>query len=137
METLTSPVVPSNPREYFLEFSSKEEYLKKRTEWRAIYKWLSKAIRHNKQVDKASARAFSLIEHRMVKSSKLPGYGWLGHYLWSSKISEEVKEEVRSRRKLAEAKIPERIKTGWLDATDLLKIRHLMKRKSALQRNSQ
>jgi hypothetical protein len=96
------------------------------------------AIRHNKRVDKASARTFSLIERRMVKSSKLPGYGYASsiHYHCSlGRLSKESLEEFKSRRKIAEANIPERIKTGWLDATGLLKIRQLMKEKSCAQRN--
>ena len=137
METLTSPVIPSDLHEHFLEFSSKEEYLKKRAEWRAIYKWLSVAIRHNKRVDKASARAVSLIEHRMVKSGKLPGHGCAYHlryYCSTGRLSKETFEEFDARRKAAEANIPKRIGIGGLDATDLLKIRQIMKEKSCAQR---
>lgn len=140
METLTSPIIPSNPREYFLEFSSKEEYLKKRTEWRAIYKWLSNAIRHNKRVLKSEARAFSLVEHRMVKAGKFPGYGYASslHYHCSlGRFSKDSLEEFKSRRKVAEDKIPKPVKTGWLQATDLLEIRKLMKEESVRQRNLQ
>lgn len=139
METLT-PNIPSNPRQYFLEFSSKEEYLSKRSEWRTLYKWLSKAIRHNKRVYKAEARAFSLVEHRMVKAGKLPGYGYassLYYHCSLGRLTKESLEEFISRRKAAEAKIPKPIKTEWLQATDLLEIRKLMKEESVRQRNLQ
>lgn len=135
METLT-PEIPSNPRSYFLEFSSKEEYLAKRAEWRELYKWLSKAIRHNKQVWKANARASSMIEHRMVKAQKLPGYGYAHPHYCSRQCSGESVKEYKSRLKTAKSNIPQRIKTEWLDATDLLEIRKLMKEASAHQRNS-
>lgn len=135
METLT-PSIPSNPRQYFLEFSSKEEYLTKRTEWRELYKWLSKAIRHNKQVWKADARASSKIEHRMVKAQKFAGYGYVHPHYCSRQCSEDSVEEYKSRLKIAKSNIPQRIQTEWLDATDLLEIRRLMKEGSARQRNS-
>lgn len=45
--------------EYFLEFSSKEEYLQKRSEWREAYKNLSDEIRHNKNSCKEVCRFFS------------------------------------------------------------------------------
>lgn len=133
MESLI-PQIPSNPHQYFLEFASKEEYLEKRAEWRRLYKWLSKAIRHNKRVCRANARASSMIEHRMVKAQKLPGYGYVHPHYCSRQCSEESVEEYRSRLNTAKSSIPQRIKTERLDATNLLKVRQLMKEESIRQR---
>lgn len=132
METVI-PNIPSNPRQYFLEFSSKSEYLEKRSEWRTLYQWLSKTIRHNKRVHKAYSRTFSLIVHRMVKSSKFSAYSWKARTF----VGSEIKEEFKSRLKVSKTKIPERIETKWLDATDLLEIRKMMKEESMRQRKLQ
>ena len=74
----------------------------------------------------------------MVKSGKLPGHGYaysLHYHCSAGRISKESLEEFKSRRKAAEANIPKRFETGWLDATDLLKVRQLMREKSSAQRS--
>ena len=78
-----------------------------------------------------------MIEHRMVKAQKLPGYGYVHPHYCSRQCSEQSVEEYKSRFKLAKSNVPERVKTQWLDATDLLEIRQLMKEESVRQRNLQ
>jgi hypothetical protein len=134
METLNFEV-PRDYRSYFLTFSSKDEYLQKRSEWRTLYKWLSKVIRHNRNVDKAKNRAFNLIELRMVKGGKLPSCGCMCHYLWSTNLSDETRKEFRNRLKKAEDTIPKRISYLYLDPCELLKIRQEMKSESSRQRS--
>lgn len=128
METLTVQI-PEDPSIYFLEFSSKEEYLKKRDEWRTIYKWLSKAIRHNKHVCKARVKANAKIYRRMNKK------GW---YLYSLAIGRENYSnglaEYNERVKKATADIPKELSWDYVDAPQMLEIRQEMKVKSSRQR---
>lgn len=128
METLTVQI-PENPSDYFLEFSSKEEYLKKRAEWREIYKWLSNAIRHNKRIWKAKIKANDKIYRRMKKK------GW---YFYTTSLSSEDylsgKAEYRERVKRATADIPKEISWSYVTATQMLEIRQRMKIESSRQR---
>lgn len=131
METLTVQI-PSDPASYFLEFDSKEEYLSKRDEWKALYKWLSVAIRHNKQVRKTTIKTRVKIENRMAKR----GWVMLPGYIAASR-TEEYKagfDQFNERLKSASRDIPARINTEWLDATHLLEIRAEMKEQSKAQR---
>lgn len=144
METLTVQI-PDNLSEYFLEFSSKEEYLKKRTEWREIYKWLTKAIRHNKNAFKIELKTRHKILNRMHKKgwddmhishckSRLTVYSWI-----SVKRKEENKEfydEYHSRCDAALTSTPDKVSLHGLDATELLEIRAKMKVESSKQREA-
>lgn len=60
--------------EYFLIFSSKEEYLEKRKEWREIYDLLSKELRNNKQVHKWVSRRYSSPKKPFVFPDPFPIY---------------------------------------------------------------
>ena len=59
---------------YFLDFSSKEEYLAKRQEWREIYKFLSEELRHNKQVHKWQCRRYSNHKKPIIFPDPFPVY---------------------------------------------------------------
>ena len=131
METLTVQI-PDNPSEYFLDFSSKEEYLTKRDEWRAIYKWLSKALRHNKKVDKAYLKANAKVQNRMARKgwTPYPPYQETKTEKWSAGLS-----EMRDRVKDATSGITDEIGIArCLNATELLSIRKFMKEYSRKQR---
>jgi phage pi2 protein 07 len=131
MEALTVQI-PENPSKYFLDFSSKEEYLTKRDEWKAIYKWLSKALRHNKKVYKAYLKANAKVQNRMAKKgwTPYPPYQETKTEKWSAGLS-----EMRDRVKVATSGIPDGIGTVLcLDATKLLEIRKFMKEDSRKQR---
>jgi hypothetical protein len=134
METLNFEV-PRDYRSYFLTFSSKEEYLQKRSEWRTLYKWLSKAIRHNRNVDKAKNRAFNLIELRMIRGGKIPAHRTAAHFVWSPDCGKDVREEFHRRLKRSEEGIPKRVSNLHLDPCELLKIRKEMKSESSRQRS--
>lgn len=111
-----------NYEEYFTTFSSKEEYLLKRSEWRDLYRRLSLDIRHNKHVKKEQFRAVSRVE----KSLCIVGQYW--YQLPDSKMREYRKELLQEQIKIPDAR---RI---WYDATELLKVRHEMKDLSRQQR---
>ena len=126
METLILEI-SNNPSDFFLNFSTKDEYLKKRQIWRDIYKWLSATIRHNKKVDKAHSKAKAKVYRRMMKK------GWC---LYSYRCSYDHKTgltEYRERLKVATKDIPNQ-KSQYVKATDMLKIRKAMKEKSCKQR---
>jgi hypothetical protein len=119
METLTT-LIGDNPKEYFLEFSSKEDYLQKVQTWKSLYKLLSYAIRHNKKAHKATLRAQSLVQHRMIKAGK---YWWATvHY------AEYIK-----RRDAAFSRVAKPYLDEPYNPTYLLKIRGEMKVKSVRQ----
>ncbi len=126
METLTIQI-PDEPSEYFLEFSSKEEYLKKRDEWKQIYKWLSKAIRHNKNVWKAHIKANAKIHCRMNKK------GWNMYRMMPREEYSAGLAEYNKRVKNATANIPKNV-SFYIDPTQMLEIRKYMKEKSSNQR---
>jgi 2-keto-4-pentenoate hydratase/2-oxohepta-3-ene-1,7-dioic acid hydratase in catechol pathway len=119
METLIE-TVGSSPKEFFLNFSSKEEYLQKVQVWKSLYKLLSHAIRHNKKASKARLRAQSLVQHRMTKAGKC--------WFVTSNYAEYLK-----RRDKALSMLPNDFLHEPYDPTLLLKIRSEMKVKSVRQ----
>lgn len=127
METLTFEI-PDEPSNYFLEFSSKEEYLRKRDEWRQLYKWLSKTIRQNKKVSKAYQSAFTKIRDRMAKK------GW--SYYPSIKSEDYLKgfSEYETRARNARHNLPKGVSERSLDPTEMLRVRREMKEESRRQR---
>jgi hypothetical protein len=129
METLNLQLQIDCPSEYFLTFSSKDEYLRKREEWKTLYKWLSKVIRHNKAVFKSRQKATAKIEKRMAKKGWVPWNYTLSREEYSTGLS-----EFKDRVKTASSGIPEEICTRRLDPTLLLKIRKKMKEESSRQR---
>lgn len=128
METLTFQV-PEDCSAYFLDFSTKEEYFAKRSEWRELYKCLSKAIRHNKAIRKASQKAWAKVYRRMNKK---------GRNQFSTSLSREDyskgREEFSDRLKRANESIPKVVSEMGLDPTELLAIRKLMEEESSKQR---
>jgi hypothetical protein len=111
--------------EFFLEFSSKEEYLQKRSLWRETYKNLSLEIRHNKNVNKEYFRAKARVINSLGLNTRY-WYQWEDHQRRS--YHELLKEECD--------KIPASKKeyTGFYDATEMLEIRHQQKELSKEQR---
>ena len=111
--------------EFFLEFSSKEEYLLKRSLWREIYKNLSLEIRHNKNVNKEYSRAMARVINSLGLNTRY-WYQWEDHQRRS--YHQLLKEECD--------KIPASKKeyTKYYDATELLEIRHEQKKLSKEQR---
>jgi hypothetical protein len=132
METLTIQI-PDNLFEYFLEFDSKEEYLQKRSEWKEMYKWLTRAIRHNKKYDRITGKIWHKLMKRMHKK------GWTGVYMsWVDDIEtyNKGRDEFNARYKVAVTGIPEPVSLLGLDATELLTIRAEMKVESSKQREA-
>jgi hypothetical protein len=132
METLTFEI-PDDLSDYFLDFSSKEEYLTKRSEWRELYKWLSRAIRHNKKSNKIELKTRAKIMNRMNKK------GWNGWYCYPSSNRDEFESglaEFNSRVQVALSGFPEEVSLYGLDATELLGIRKEMKVESSKQREA-
>jgi hypothetical protein len=127
METLTINV-PENPSKYFLEFSSKEEYLKKRQEWREIYRYNSVITRYNKRVEKQFIKAKFKIYRRMNKKN------W--YFYWSGMTRETYQPglaEYKERLEKATKNIPKPLYTV-INPTEFLKIRKQMKIESSKQR---
>lgn len=114
-----------NYEEYFTTFSSKEEYLVKRTEWRDLYQRLSEDIRHNKHVHKEHCRAFS----KVVRILDIEGKYW--YRLTDLKRKQYHEELAKERSKIPNKRIA---LTHWYDPTELLKVRHEMKELSRQQR---
>jgi hypothetical protein len=122
METLTA-TVGNDPKNYFLEFSSKEEYLQKVQTWKSLYKALSQAIRHNKQRNKKLTSAQSIVQHRMNKAGKATNW-------WSLVKDNPNYAEYKRRVELATSGIDKTTMKEPYDPTFLLKIRGEMKVKS-------
>jgi hypothetical protein len=99
--------------DFFLEFSSKEEYLSKRSLWRQIYKNLSLEIRHNKNVNKEYFRAMARASTNSLSSRSY-------HQL----LKEAYDKIPKSKSEY----------TKYYDATELLEIRHEQKKLSKEQR---
>ena len=119
METLIA-IVGDSPKKYFLEFSSKEEYLQKVQIWKSLYKLLSQAIRHNKKVIKSLLRAQSLVQHRMNKA---------GNTWWAA----DCQKEYIKRRNAALSRVRKPYLDEPYNPTHLLKTRAEMKAKSIKQ----
>ena len=74
------------------------------------------------------------ILHQVMELAKPHKNPDLGDALAAIRSAFKSVEAFDARRKAAEANIPKRIGIGGLDATDLLKIRQIMKEKSCAQR---
>lgn len=118
--------------EFFLEFSSKEEYLYKRSLWRETYKNLSLEIRHNKNVSKITHRNYSKSFEEACKIYANNVRDW-NFYL---KIDEIMNDPLPESGVIKRSELPKSKNeyTKYYDATELLEIRHEQKKLSKEQR---
>lgn len=119
-------VNPSEIVAYFLNFSTKEEYLERRAEWRALYAYLSSAIRSNKNRNRSRQSWSDRITYRIMKTGDYEKDRWGNPLVRGS-------EEHSSRFAMATRNVPPEMDTLGHDPTELLKVRHSMKVEAALQ----
>ena len=144
-------------QEYFATFSSKEEYLKKRSEWRLMYKELSSYIRNRKKYDSVQYKLWQKAQSDILKKmypDVIDLHNFLQLYsnrLYFDKIRPNVLKLFDKRLKETNI-LPVNFFNFTLEnqneiscsrwqssnfATHLLKVRHEMKKISSEQREKE
>lgn len=114
--TIAPELTPDSAQEYFLEFSTREEYFAKRDQWKELYTQLSWVIRSNKNRSKSLRSWRDKIQHRIAKSGRA-----------------YIPAEFNERYAMATRSIPPQISELGFNATELLEIRADMKAQAGFQ----
>jgi hypothetical protein len=128
-------VTAKDAKEYFLNFSTREEYLVLRAEWRALYAYLSQAIRSNKNRFRTTVSWRAKIAYRMAKAQGLQGTPL--QLAMRQANDKEWAAEYAARTKMATRNVPPAMDELGHNATDLLDIRLRMKLLAGAQRLAQ